>query len=306
GGETWGDLAPIAKGFMGGGVTVDEISGDVLAFVESKHPPAPLVIMRSKDHGVSWQKQDTTIFPNSMGHMPSMHMNECGTSLRHGPFKGRLIRPTRWYGRSNYPQEFFHTHYTNAMFSDDGGLSWQASEPVPVMGTGEACIVELSDGSLYYNTRRHWAPTREDSLWRWSCVSHDGGATWKNPQRSAVLPDGNTDSTYGLMGGLTRLPILGRDILVYSNIVSNRGRVNGHVWASFDGGKSWPLRRQVYSGKFAYSSLSSGRPGTASEGWIYLLFEGGPEGAGSMARFNLSWLLDGEPTGDGKVPDWLK
>lgn len=306
GGSTWGEPVTIAKGFMGGGVTVDEVSGEVFAFVEDGHPPSPLAVFASKDHGLSWERREVVIHPNSMGHGPSMHMNDHGICLRHGKYKGRLIRPTRWYGRSNYPREIFHTHYTNAMFSDDGGRTWKTSEPFPVMGTGEACIVELSDGTLHYNTRRHWAPTKDDSLWRWTAVSRDGGATWVEPTRSAVLPDGNTDSTYGLMGGLVRLPVLGRDILVFSNIVSDQGRKNGHVWASFDGGESWPVRRQVFGGSFAYSSLDAGRPGTPSEGWIYLLFEGGPKGAGTMARFNLAWILAGEPTGDGAVPDWVR
>ena len=40
GGKTWGAPITIAKpGFQGGGLTVDETSGDVLAFAEAKHPP---------------------------------------------------------------------------------------------------------------------------------------------------------------------------------------------------------------------------------------------------------------------------
>ena len=53
---------------------------------------------------------------------------------------------------------------------------------------------------------------------------------------------------------------------------------------------------------FAYSSLAVGRPGTPSEGWIYLQFEGGPKGGSTVARFKLSWILDGEKTGDGSIP----
>jgi sialidase-1 len=306
GGATWGEPIMIAKGIMGGGFVVDEISGDVLAFIEDRHPPAPLHLYRSKDHGLTWAKQDTLIHPNSFGHVPSMHMNEHGITLRHGPYKGRLIRPSRWYGRSNYPREVFHTHYTNALFSDDGGRTWKASEPFPVMGCGEACIAELADGTLHYNSRRHWAPLPDDALWRWSGESKDGGMTWQNPKRSAILPDGDPASTYGLMGGMVRLPVLGRDILLFSNIVSPKGRQNGHVWASFDGGKSWPLRRQIFAGKFAYSAMNAGRPGTPSEGWIYLLYEGGPQDGGTLARFNLSWMLAGETTGDGQVPPWVK
>ena len=104
------------------------------------------------------------------------------------------------------------------------------------------------------------------------------------------------------MGGLLRLPIKGRDILLYSNCDSPGGRRRGTVWASFDGGKTWPLKRLVQEGGFAYSSLSAGRPKTKSEGWIYLNFE---SGGSKVARFNLSWLLKGKKTGDGKLPNRL-
>ena len=73
-------------------------------------------------------------------------------------------------------------------------------------------------------------------------------------------------------------------------------------WASFDGGKTWPVKRLVFAGPSAYSSLDAGRPGTPSEGWIYLHFEGGPGGGSQVARFNLAWLLDGESTEDGEIP----
>jgi sialidase-1 len=107
------------------------------------------------------------------------------------------------------------------------------------------------------------------------------------------------------MGGLVRLPVHYRDILIYSNCDSPGGRHHGTVWASFDGGKTWPLKRLVYEGSFAYCSLTAGRPRTKSEGWIYIHFEGGPKGGSTMARFNLSWALRGEPTGDGNIPDDL-
>jgi sialidase-1 len=306
GGATWDSAVALRAGIHGGGATVDESTGDILAFVEEEHPPATLHILRSQDDGLTWSPQGFSILPNSQGHVPSMHMNEHGITLRHGTHAGRLVRPTRWYGASNYPAGEWPTHYTNAMFSDDGGQTWQASEAFPVMGTGEACIVELSDGTLHYNTRRHWAQTSDDALWRWSATSSDGGLTWANPWKSTVLPDGNTNSTYGLMGGMIRLPVAGRDILLFSNVVNNSTRANGTVWASFDGGQTWPLRRSVFSGSFAYSALAAGRTGTPSQGWIYLFYEGGPEGGGTLARFNFSWFLAAaELTGNGDVPDWI-
>ena len=77
------------------------------------------------------------------------------------------------------------------------------------------------------------------------------------------------------------------------------------MWASFDGGKTWPLKRLVDGGRSGYSSLAVGRPGTPSEGWIYLHFEGGPKGGSTVARFNLSWLIEGAETGDGRLPPWV-
>ena len=302
GGETWGDEIVVAKGFMGGGVTVDEKSGDVFCFIEEQHPPATILIYRSADHGKTWQVQPTVIRPDGNGNQPSMHMNEHGITLRHGKRSGRLLRPTRWYAgkndRSRWPQ-----HYTNAIFSDDGGKTWATSDPFPANGTGEATVAELSDGRLYYNSRRHWAPEGQNPRRRWTAYSDDGGKTWTELSICDVLPDGDTNRDYGLMAGLVRLPIAGRDILVFSNIESPGGRHHGTVWASFDGGTTWPIKRLVFEGPFAYSSLDAGRPGTASEGWIYLNFEGGPEGGSTIARFNLSWLLAGEATGDGKVPE---
>lgn len=303
GGITWSDEITIAKsGIHGGGTTVDESTGDILAFVEDQHPPAPLTVYRSRDDGKSWNPQDVTIHPDSKENMPSMHMNEHGITLRHGTHKGRLLRPSRHYGAGNRPKSLFPTHYTNAMFSDDGGRTWQTSEPFPENGTGEACVVELSDGRIYYNSRRHWAPEGKSPMRRWVAMSEDGGATWGKASICEVLPDGPQDTAYGCMGGLVRLPVAGRDILIYSNCDSPKGRHHGTVWASFDGGKSWPVKRLVYEGSFAYSSLDCGRPGTPGEGWIYLHFE---SSGSKVARFNISWVLDGEATGDGSVPDGL-
>lgn len=306
GGNTWGDEIVIAKpGFQGGGTTVDETTGDILAFVEDKHPPAPLTVYRSKDDGRTWIPEKVTIHPDSNGNLPSMHMNEHGITLRHGKHKGRLIRPSRYYGKKNDRSEW-PNHYTNAIYSDDGGRTWQTSDPFPENGTGEATIAELSDGRLYYNSRVHWQERPENTRRR-SAISRDDGQTWKDWQIVDVLPDGHQHRSYGCMGGLVRLPVAGKDILVFSNIdTANAKRERGTVWASFDGGKTWPVKRLVYEGPSAYSSLTAGRPGTPSEGTIYLHFEGGPKGGSQVARFNLSWLINGTRTGNGSLPANLR
>jgi sialidase-1 len=194
------------------------------------------------------------------------------------------------------------------MYSDDGGKTWQTSEPFPAYGTGEAAIAELSDGRIYYNSRRHLSTDGLNPRMRYIAWSYDGGHTWEDMSVSDVLPDGAQHVDYGLMAGLIRLPVDGHDILLFSNIdvpaidedeviphhLRTTRRERGTVWASFDGGKTWPVSRLVTEGSFSYSSLAAGRKGTPSEGWIYLMYEEWERPRhGHMVRFNLDWLTDG-------------
>ncbi|WP_158633724.1 exo-alpha-sialidase [Tautonia sociabilis] len=319
GGQSWGPEIPVADGIHGGGALVDERSGDLLLFVHPEHPPrdgepAPRTVYRSQDAGETWAEAEATFLDDANGFLPSLHMCEHGLTLTRGPFAGRLIRPARVYRTSP-------DRYATAIFSDDGGLTWRASSPFPLRGTGEGALLERSDGSLLYSARRSFFP--EDEPFRPERAfarSVDGGASWRDPFLSFV-PDGpsyrgeqrrgaNYNAHFGMMSGFVRLPVEGRDILLYSNADHiGHERIRLTVWASFDRGRTWPVKRLVHEGPSAYSSLAAGRPGTPSEGWIYLQYEFGDEQAqyvgGKVARFNLSWLLEGELTEDGSVPDWI-
>jgi sialidase-1 len=315
GGRTWGAEIPIAEpGFHGGGLTVDEATGDLLAFAQDGHPPSPAHMHRSTDHGKTWLQEELNIEEDIHGHLPQVHMAEHGITLRHGSHKNRLLRAARFYGNSD--------GYNTAIYSDDGGKTWLNSKPFPMLGTGEGAIVELSNGRIYYTSRKHWFKDVADfTSHRSFAWSDDGGETWDDAGFDSELPDGPRyrgekrrgacyNNHFGMMCGLDRLPVERRDILIYSNAdTPEHRRVRMTVWASFDGGKTWPVKRLVHEGPSAYSSLSAGRPGTPSEGWLYLQFEGGEtrayEGA-YLARFNLSWLLDGEKTGDGELPTWIE
>ncbi len=319
GGSTWGSEVFVGRGIHGGGALVNEQNGDVLLFVHPEHPPvdgtsAPRTVYRSKDHGRTWEVMEPVFHTDSHGFLPSLHMMEHGTTLLRGPQAGRLIRPARVY-------RVDHQRYATVIYSDDGGSTWQVGGPLP-RGTGEAAIVELSTGRLLCTMRKSYfrpdEPMRHDRL---IAFSDDGGLSWTDIFHCRVLPDGpryrgserrgaNYNGHFGMFAGLVRLPVAGRDILLYSNADHDgHERIRLTVWASFDGGRTWPIKRLVYPDLSAYSSLAAGRPETPSAGWIFLQFEFGQDGrqyAGcQMARFNLAWVLQGELTGDGQVPMWL-
>ncbi|MDG2381261.1 MAG: sialidase family protein [Pirellulaceae bacterium] len=302
GGKTWQEPISVSEnGYHGGGTIIDNNSGDILIFVEDRQPPAPLTLYRSTDDGESWQSEQTHIQPDDQGHVPSMHMNEHGITLTHGPHQGRLLRATRYYGPKD-GEEYWPKQYTNAIYSDDGGKTWKTSDPFPEKGTGEAALVELADGRIYYNSRVHWSK-RPRNRRRREAWSHDGGASWQEYKIIDALPDGDQGRPYGCMAGLTRIPSHDQDILIFSNLdtkAAYRERVT--IWVSFDGGKTWPIKRLVDADRSGYSSVTVGRPDTPSAGWIYLHYEHDPFKGSHIARFNLSWLLEGQLTGNGKLP----
>jgi len=303
GGTSWEAEIPIAADASGGRGLVDEATGDILYV----NPPAGW-LFRSQDAGATWTRERAEVRPDGMGNIPrteGVAAMQCGITLAFGPHTGRLIMPARIMGpRDSNAVEWRPYHYSTTLYSDDGGTVWQTSKPFPVLGTGEAALAELSDGTILYNSREHMSRGN-----RFLARSEDGGDLWIGAYRSAELPDGARGTSYGLMGGMIRLPVPGHDILLYSNVDTDAGvlpskvgasivsgRERATVWASFDGGRTWPVKRLVYEGPSAYSNLGVGRSGTSSQGKIFLLFEGGPKGshaAVQVVSFNLSWLLDG-------------
>ena len=304
GGNSWRDAqAVVEKG--SGNAMIDETAGQVLVVC-----PKAARLYRSADSGKTWATEKIRLKPNAIGHggpegIPaSVGASESGLTLRHGKHKGRLLMPARIQPpKGNNAQEYWAYNYNTSIYSDDGGKTWQVAEPVQ-SGTGEGTLAELSDGRIYYNSRCHLAvDARRRIAW-----SHDGGHRWVEWQVSKHLFEVggphyfkySRQPSYGCNAGLVRVPLEatgGRDVLLFST-VDNPGagdkncRVRMTVWASFDGAKTWPLKRLIHPGPSAYSSLAADRKGT-----VYLLFERGLKHryeSIAVARFDLNWLAGGK------------
>ena len=276
-GNGWGKEEHHSRATLGTSI-IDESTGEIMLFITAMYP-APYMY-KSMDHGKTWKLEKIRYGKDSRGFMPLPNAAcDPGINIKHGPHKGRLLVPARVF--PNYIKHEESKGYTNAAYSDDHGKTWIPSEPFPLDGTGESGLVELSDGTIYINSRTH---TRKGN--RWVAYSDDSGETWRDLRQDDELFDGPPDM-YGCKAALMRLDRDDGDILLFSSPTPHlEGRKNIRVWVSFDGGKTWPHNRLIKKGPGNYTWLTQGRKGTPSEGYIYLL-----SGKDWMARFNMAWLL---------------
>jgi len=304
-GRSWSpeeDLA--AKGVSGSNVVVDEITGDIIILSPSLSNPC---LFRSKDNGNTWQRENITIYPNTIGHgappgnVPAeIGAMSTGITLKYGEHKGRLIIPCRIQPPAgSNAQEHWMYNYNTSMFSDDRGKTWQVSDGI-MSGTGEGTLAELSDGRIYYNSRSHMSVDHMRRI-AWSL---DGGTRYVDWEVSGELYETGepfyfkygSKPAYGMCAGLVRVPdgvTEAKDVLLFS-IPDWKGgwRYQMTVWASFNGAHTWPVKRLTDQGYSAYSSMAADK-----EGNIYLLYEGGENSLYdeiNVAVFNLKWLLEGE------------
>jgi sialidase-1 len=228
-----------------------------------------VLVLKSTDDGVTWSSPvDIT---RSVGtFMPGPGV---GIQLR----SGRLVIP----GSDYDPRSGKNS--SQVIYSDDHGKTWRAGAMV-TKRANESQVVELVDGTLMLNMRRH--SRVKGGRCRYVALSRDGGETWYKEFEEEALPDPGCQASFlrystKANGGENRL--------LFANIPNAEGdRTNLTVRLSYDEGQTWPVSRRVYDGPAAYSCLA-----VLADGTIGLLYETGsihPYEKITLVQFNLEWL----------------
>jgi len=116
---------------------------------------------------------------------------------------------------------------------------------------------------------------------RKTAVSRDGGVTWSPVEDVPALRDPSCNA------GVLRYSFddgAGRGIILYSGPDSTK-RDTGTVHLSRDDGATWPVKRVLWPGSFAYSVLTK-----LPDGTVGCLFETDSANRIVFARFPLAWL----------------
>ena len=302
GGKTWSDMSIVAKGdtvakcgYGDAVVIADEVKGNLVAVFSGNnglwHSNESSLIRTyastSIDSGKTWgEVKDITdqVYGGVYGEGTRHGLftgSGSGVQLKHGKHAGRIMlvvaarNDASWGGTlSNY-----------AVYSDDGGQSWQVSKNAACVDGDEAKVVELANGNVLMSIRNRAKGHRLFS------VSTDGGETWSEPKLNETILDPACN------GDIVAYTYKGKNLLLHSLPASPTTREKVTVYVSEDNGETWMPKRCIYPGYSAYSSLQ-----VLDDGTIGIIVEEGkwdgnlPGDDGfnlGYYRFNLPWLMAG-------------
>lgn len=348
-GNTWKDpvrVTPQTSGlktsYGDAGVVYDKTTGHILALVIGQNglwygtpeDSSHIWVVRSTDEGRTWEAPvDITHFIFGKDCQDPVRKNwgagfvasGNGTQLSSGRLIFSIsIRTSSQTGSPNPKGQMVNY----AIFSDDGGNTWQLSDNSPTdngppnqgyTGYGdEAKITELSDGRLYMQIRP--SGVMEAPYQRVVSYSHDQGKTWTpgvvDPQLPSSASNGDlmyyTSKTAGwdkdrLLCAFDTQPysgtnnmnkVLGFNGQELGKVVANKTLGYPAFFISYDNGKTWQ-GRIWHEGQSAYSSFN-----ILNDGSIGVLVEHGSGwGNGNIYFFrtNVEWITNGADKGPVRV-----
>jgi len=234
--------------------TAGHVVGDdiVRGTVSPEDAPRPF-LLHSDDHGATWSDPveitadvklpDMRHYVGGPGH---------GIQLKKGHYAGRLLLP----GNHNVrPPEDGNPPIvgSHVIYSDDAGETWQLGaidrHDDGKVHPNETTLVELDDGTVYFNTRNQRGSTPGH---RAATTSSDGGTTFDAPFR--IVPDLETPIVHGSLFELTRRTDR-HERIIFSAPGHPSARENLTLWSSLDGADSWRKSLVLYDGPSGYSDL---------------------------------------------------
>ena len=280
--NTCGNPAPVVDRATGRVVLLatwnrgDDHEREIIA--EESEDTRRVFVLTSDDHGVTWSEVREITADVKADDWTWYATGPCnGIQLERGDFAGRLVVPC------DHIEAGSRRYYSHAIYSDDGGASWQRGASTPKDQVNECAVVELSDGRLLLNMRNYDRTQRQRQI----ALSDDGGANWYEQRFAPELVEPICQASMVRWTGPTAdAP----GVLLFSNPASQEGRVRMTVHASVDDGATWDPLHVLHPGPSAYSQLVVLPNGEAA-----CLFEAG-DGSPYEA---IVWVpIPGGPPGD--------
>ena len=291
-GRTWSEPSYIAtgtgrkQGFGDAGLVLTAAGDVVCVFAggngireSTEADPIRSYACHSTDGGLTWSEpQDLTAMlwgsqASDAGRQRihgSFFSSGNGLRLTRGEHAGRILFVANMCGNANIFDNY-------AVYSDDGGTTWQVSA-LAFHGGDEAKLIELADGSVLMSVRRQGE--------RGYNRSADGGATWGD---AGYWSDLNANACNGDMLRLMATDRGDSINLIVHSLPNSLQRRDVSLFLSRDEGQTWHTPVRLCEGASEYSSLTMLDDGTIgayvekkSTGKFELWFQ----------RFSVKWLLE--------------
>lgn len=168
--------------------------------------------------------------------------------------------------------------------SDDGGYTWNASEPIVGAGCIQPSVVRKKDGTLVAYLRDNGPPPKRAHI----SFSKDDGVSWSPARDTEILNPGTSLENIRLRNGDW--------IMVYNDLESGRYSLVAAI--SDDEGETWKWRRHLdgnpatrVNSQYHYPSVIQSRDGAIHVTYSYFV----PEGKSiKHVRFNEDWVKAGD------------
>lgn len=256
-GQTWEDMRlPLSFGEYGGmpkaqngvgdpAILVDDKTGTIWVIAawthgmgngrawtnsmtgNDKETTAQLVLSKSTDDGKTWSEP---INITEQVKDPSWHFLLQGPGMGITMLDGTLVFPIQFIDADRMP-------HAGVMYSKDRGENWVIHAPAR-SNTTEAQVAEVEPGVLMLNMRDNRGGSRA------VYTTKDLGKTWTEHVSSrTVLREPVCMAS--LISLRAEDNVTGKNILLFSNPDTTKGRNNITIKASIDGGNSFPKEYQV-------------------------------------------------------------